>query len=166
MKNAKLVGTLLVAHFKLSADFFSCNDTKEEMSKIFHASTIGILMYFMVCTHPYIAHSVRVVSIFFSNLVKQHWQAVKWILRYLKGSSNCILCLGDNNIVLEGFMDADMTRDMDTINSTTGSLFTFAGATMSWVCRIQKVVALSIIESKYIPATKDFKEMLCMQQFL
>ena len=56
------------------------------MSKVPYASTIGSLMYAMVCTRPDIAHTVRVVSRFMSRPGKQYWEAVKWILRYLKGS--------------------------------------------------------------------------------
>ncbi|CAM8899092.1 unnamed protein product [Rhodiola kirilowii] len=37
---------------------------------------------------PDIAHAVRVVSRFMSNSVRQHWEVVKWIFRYLKGSSS------------------------------------------------------------------------------
>ena len=58
-------------------------------------------------------------SRFLANPRKEHWEAVKWILRYLKGTSHHCLCFSDNNIVLEGFIDADMDGDVDTIKSTT-----------------------------------------------
>ena len=62
------------------------------MSKVPYASAIGSLMYAMVCTRPDIARAVGVVSRFMSRFMsrpgKQHWEAVKWILRYLKGSSD------------------------------------------------------------------------------
>ena len=57
-----------------------------------YASVIGSLMYAMVCTRLDIAHVVGVVSKFMSRPGKQHWEAVKWILRYLKGSSDTCLC--------------------------------------------------------------------------
>ena len=47
--------------------------TKEErdhMSKVPYASTIGSLMYAMVCTRPDIAHAVGVVSKYMSRLGK------------------------------------------------------------------------------------------------
>ena len=47
--------------------------TKEErdhMSKVPYASTIGSLIYAMVCTRPDIAHAVRVVSKYMSRLGK------------------------------------------------------------------------------------------------
>ncbi|CAN1237861.1 Retrovirus-related Pol polyprotein from transposon TNT 1-94, partial [Linum grandiflorum] len=38
-------------------------------------------------TRPDIAHAVGVVSRFLSNPGKEHWAAVKWILRYLRGAA-------------------------------------------------------------------------------
>ena len=92
MNEAKPVSTPLGSHFKLSKE--QSPKTKEErdhMSKVPYASVIGSLMYAMVCTRPDIAHLVGVVSIFMSRPRKQHWGAIKWILRYLKGSSNTCL---------------------------------------------------------------------------
>ena len=72
------------------------------MSKILYASAVGSLMYAMVCTRPDIAYSVGVVSRFLANPGKQHWQEVKWILRYLKGTSHYCLCFGHDETLLEG----------------------------------------------------------------
>jgi len=107
-----------------------------------------------------------VVSRFLTNPSKQHWQAVKWILRYLKGTSHYCLCFGQDETTLEGFTDADMAGDMDTRKSTTGYLYTFAGATVSRVSRLQRIVAFSTTEVEYIAATEACKEMLWMQRFL
>jgi len=43
-------------------------------------------MYVMVCTRPNLAYAVSIVSRFISNLGKQHWEVVKWMLRYLRGN--------------------------------------------------------------------------------
>ena len=132
MKDAKPVGTPLVAHFKLSIELYPSDDKeKEEMSNIPYASVVGSLMSSMVCTRLDIAYSVGVVSRFLANPGKQHWQAVKWILRYLKGTSHYCLCFGHDETMLKGFTDADMAGDMDTKKSTTGYLYTFAGAAVS-----------------------------------
>ena len=56
----------------------------------------------------------------------------------------------------------DMAGDMDTRKSTTGYLYTFVGAAVSWVSRLQRIVALSTTEVEYIAATKACKEMLWM----
>ena len=136
LKDAKPVGTPLATHLKLSVDLCPCNDKKEEKRKKHHAWVVGSLLYAMVCTRPNIAHSVAVMSRFLTNPNKQHWEAVKWILGYLKGTSHYFLCFGNPNIVLEGLADADMAGDVDTRNSTTGYLYTFASAAVSWVSRI------------------------------
>ncbi|RDY00405.1 hypothetical protein CR513_16426, partial [Mucuna pruriens] len=63
------------------------------MSKVPYASTMGSLMYAMVCTRPDIAHVVGTVSRFLSNPGREHWNVVKWILRYLHAYFGGILRL-------------------------------------------------------------------------
>ena len=73
MNKVKPVSTPLGSHFKLSKE--QSPKTEEEMdymSKVSYASTIGSLMYAMVCTRPNIAHAVGVVSRFMSRPGKQH----------------------------------------------------------------------------------------------
>ena len=84
MDKAKPVNCPLAGHFKLSSSQCPTSDEeKNEMQKIPYASAVGSLMYAMVCTRPDIAHAVGVVSRFLSDPRKEHWAAVKWILRYL-----------------------------------------------------------------------------------
>ncbi|KAL9254347.1 Retrovirus-related Pol polyprotein from transposon TNT 1-94-like protein [Drosera capensis] len=123
-------------------------------------------MYAMVCTRPDIAHAVGVVSRFLSNPGKQHWEAVKWILRYLKGTSKLCLSFGKGELVLEGYTDADMAGDLDHRKSTSGYVFTFAGGAVSWQSKLQKCVALSTTEAEYIAATEAGKELLWLTRFL
>ena len=69
MNEDKPVNTLLGSHFKLSKEQSPKTEEEEmdHMSKVPYASTIGSLMYAMVCTRPYIAHAVGVVSRFMSR---------------------------------------------------------------------------------------------------
>uniref|UniRef100_A0A3Q7GYL8 Retrovirus-related Pol polyprotein from transposon TNT 1-94-like beta-barrel domain-containing protein n=1 Tax=Solanum lycopersicum TaxID=4081 RepID=A0A3Q7GYL8_SOLLC len=137
IKNAKPVNTPLAAHFKLSKR--CCPTTKKEkesMSHIPYSSVVGSLMYAMVCTRPDIAHAVGLVSRYLANPSKVHWEAVKWILRYLRGTSNLSLCFGGGEPILEGFTDADMARDLDNWKSTSGYLFKFAGGAISWQSKL------------------------------
>ena len=64
------------------------------MSKVPYASTIGRLMYAMVCTRPDIAHAGGVVSRYMSHPGIEHWNAIKWILKYLRGTSSKCLNFG------------------------------------------------------------------------
>ncbi|RYA84029.1 hypothetical protein DD594_26620, partial [Enterobacter cloacae complex sp. 4DZ1-17B1] len=140
-----------------------CPKTQEEiayMSKVSYAAAVGSLMYAMVWTRPDIAHAVGVVSRFMDNLGKEHWQAVKWILRYLKGTTTNALYFGGTDIFLEGYADADMAGDKDTRRSTTGYVFTVGGTAVSWASKLQKVVSLSTTEAEYVAMTEASKEIL------
>jgi ATP-binding cassette subfamily B (MDR/TAP) protein 1 len=102
MDKAREVSCPLVAHFKLSKKQCPYNEKMEkEMRNVPYASAVGSLMYAMACTRPDIAQAVSTVSRFMSNPGRPHWEAVKWILRYLWGSTNMKLCFGGNN---DGFV--------------------------------------------------------------
>ena len=84
------------------------------MSLIPYASTVGSLMCAMVWTRPDVAHAVGVVSRYMDNPRKEHWQDVKWILRYLRDTSTHDLCFQGNQNILQGYVDADMAGDKDS----------------------------------------------------
>ena len=136
------------------------------MSKVPYASAVGSLMYAMVCTRPDIAHAVGVVSRYMSNPGKEHWEGVKWILRYLKGTSGMALCFKKSNIILQGFVDANLGGDLDNRKSTTGYVFTLGGTVVSWMSRLQKSVALSTTEAEYMAISEAGKEMIWLKNFL
>jgi len=97
------------------------------MSKIPYASVVGSLMYAMVCTRLDITDAIGVVSRFLSNLGKAHWEAVKWILRYLQGTMKLCLQFGGYDPNLEGYTDSNMAGCLDSRKFTSGYVFTFAG---------------------------------------
>ena len=136
------------------------------MSKVPYASAVGILMYAMVYTRPNIAHAVGVISRYMNNPGREHWMVVKWILRYLRGTTNQELCFGGSNISLQGYVDADMAGDRDNRRSTIGYAFTVGGTTVSWVSKFINVVALSTIKAYDFAALEASKEMIWLQRFL
>ncbi|GJT67255.1 retrovirus-related pol polyprotein from transposon TNT 1-94 [Tanacetum coccineum] len=69
-------------------------------------------------------------------------EAVKWLLRYLKGTSKATLCFSRKEVVLEGFSDSDYEGYLDSGKSTTGYVFTVGGTTVSWMSKIQKCVEI------------------------
>jgi len=69
MENVKVVSTPLATHFKLSVKQSRSNEVeKAYMSRVRYASAVGSLMNAMVCTRPYIAHVVGIISRFLSNV--------------------------------------------------------------------------------------------------
>ncbi|KAL2249801.1 UNVERIFIED_CONTAM: Retrovirus-related Pol polyprotein from transposon TNT 1-94 [Sesamum indicum] len=150
MKNAKPVRMSLENQFKLSnSDSPQTDSERAKMRVTPYASAIGSLMYAMICTRPDIAHAVGVVSRFMSNPGVMHWEAVKWILRYLRGTKDRALVFGKGKLTLFGFVDADFAgSDYDKRRSTTGYVFTYGGTAVSWVSKLQKVVTLSTTEAE------------------
>lgn len=106
------------------------------------------------------------MSRFLSNPGKEHWAAVKWILRYLRGTSKVCLCFGDGKPILDRFTDSDMAGDVDSRKSTSGYLMTFAGGAVAWQSKLQKCVALSTTEAEFIAITEACKEELWLKKFL
>uniref|UniRef100_A0A2N9FSS1 Retrovirus-related Pol polyprotein from transposon TNT 1-94 n=1 Tax=Fagus sylvatica TaxID=28930 RepID=A0A2N9FSS1_FAGSY len=167
MDEAKSVSTPLGSHFRLTKDQSPKTEQEQAyMSKVPYASAIGSLMYAMVCTRLDIAHAVGVVSRYMSNPGKQHWEAVKWILRYLKGTLGTSLCFTGVDMKLTGYVDSDLAGDVDTRKSTTSYVYTLGGTAVSWVSRLQKIVALSTTKAEYVAVTEAGKEMVWLQGFL
>ena len=71
--------------------------------------------------------------------------AIKWILRYLRGSSDICLCFTCASLKLQGFVDANLANDIDSRKSTTDFVFTLGGITISYASNLQKIVPLSTI---------------------
>jgi hypothetical protein len=145
-------------------------DEKEHMSHIPYSNVVGYLMYVMICTRPDLAHVVRVVSRFMHNPGKEHWNAVKWILRYLKGNSQFGLLFDKNSVkdigvmgFVEGFVDSDFAGDLDKRRSISGYVFSLCGSAVSWRASLQFVTALSTTEAEYVSATEGVKEAIWMQ---
>ena len=59
-----------------------------------------------------------------------------------------------------------MDGDKDSRRSTTRYVFTMGGTTVSWISKMQHVVALSTTKSEYVVATEASKEMIWLQRFM
>ncbi|GJS55932.1 hypothetical protein Tco_0629294 [Tanacetum coccineum] len=115
-------------------------------------------MFAMICTRPDIAHAVGVVSRYMAEPGLEHWEAVKMILRYIKGTSNIALCFGESDLIVKGYVDSDYVGDLDGSKSTTGYVFTLCGGTVSWASKLQSVVVMSTTEAEYFAAAQASKE--------
>ena len=92
----------------------------EEMSVIPYASAIGSIMYAMLCTRPDVNLAVSLVGRYQSNPGKEHWTAVKNILKYLKRTKDMFLVYGgDEELVVKGYVDASFDTDLDDSKSQT-----------------------------------------------
>lgn len=137
-----------------------------------YQTLVGSLLYLSVNTRPDIAHACGVLSRFMTCPTKPHWEAAKYVLRYLKGTSNLGLKFSgraaSNQGVLacEMFTDADFAADVDKRRSTTGAVMLMHGAAILWISKLQSVVATSTTEAEFIAAAMGTKEGLWVRKML
>ena len=137
-----------------------------------YGSVVGSLLYAALATRPDIAYAVNVLSRFISAPLPQHWDAVKRVLRYLKGTAHIGLVYraneeGTDRIVLgPTYADADWAGDMDDRRSTTGVVMKINGTAVSWKSKKQTTTALSSAEAEYYAAGEATKEILWLRQLL
>ncbi|XP_050920281.1 secreted RxLR effector protein 161-like [Lathyrus oleraceus] len=93
---------------------------------------------------------------------KHHWEAIKWILRYLKGTTNHGIMFNKEQGVLSvvGYVDSDNASDLDDRRSTTGYVFTLAGGLICWKSSVQTIVVMSTNEAEYMVLAEAAKEAL------
>ena len=72
----------------------------------------------------------------------------------------------ENDRSLVGYCDSDFAGDLDKRRSTTGYVFTFAKAPVSWKSTLQSTVALSTTEAEYMAITEAVKEAIWLQGLL
>ena len=75
------------------------------------------------------------------------------------------LCYGGTDVKLLGYVDSNFVGDVDSRRSTTGYVFTLESRAVSWVSRLQKIVALSMTEAEYVAATEAYKELIWLKIF-
>ena len=162
MENAKPTPTPLPTLIRLSDRDSPSTDKERELNgKIPYASAVGSIMYAMVATRPDLAYVVGVVSRYMSNPGKKHWEAVKHILRYLKGTTDAQLTFGlTTSAEVEGYTDSDYAGNADNRKSTSGYIFTYGGGAISWRSKLQECTTLSTIEAEYIAALAVAKEVI------
>jgi hypothetical protein len=113
---------------------------------------VGSLMY-LTATRPDLMYSVCLISRYMEKPTEMHLQAVKKILRYLKGTMELGIRYrrgGEGSLV--GFADSDYAGDVDDRKSTSGYVFMLGTGAVSWSSKKQPVVTLSTTEAEFIAA--------------
>ncbi|KAF5476382.1 hypothetical protein F2P56_008105 [Juglans regia] len=113
---------------------------------LFHSPTtyqslVGALQYLTI-TRPDITHAVNSVSQFMHSPREQHFQAVKRILRYVKGTLHFGLNISpSSNLNISAFSDADWAGCPETSRSTSGYVIFLGNNLISWTSKKQSTVS-------------------------
>lgn len=169
MADSKGVSMPLANHFILSKA--QCPKTESDLLKmenVPYSNVIGSIMYVMISTRPDLSYSISLLSKFMSNPGYEHWNALKWLLRYINSTVHFGLnfCKRNASLDLVGYVDSDFAGDRDSRKSTTAYYFTLGGNCISWKSQLQPLVALSTTEAEYVAVTDAFKEATWLQGIL
>lgn len=141
---------------------------EEKLEGIPYREAIGALLFVARLTRPDIEFAVNRLSQFLTCYGQEHWNAVKTIIRYLKGTLKAGIVYGSSgsNFKLRGYTDADYAGCSDTRKSTSGFVFVLNGGPITWSSQKQDVVALSTTEAEYIALAHGVKDAIWIRRFL
>lgn len=168
MSDARSVVTPTVSHFKLrSLHPMERAAEYEHMKDVPYASAVGSLMYAMVGSRPDLGFEVGFISRFMSYPSREHWEAVKWVLRYVAGAyDQCLTFKKSTEFKVEGYSDSDYSADLDKQRSVSGIVFKVGGNIVSWKSGLQSVVALSTTKAEFMALTLAVKEAIWLRNFI
>lgn len=135
------------------------------MKNVPYREAVGSLMYASMGTRPDITFATNTVAQFVDNPAWIHWEAVKKIFRYLKGTRNLELVYGGSKNDMVGFVDAD-GASQDHRRAISGYVFVVDGGAVSWSSKKQELVTLSTAEAEYVAATHAAKEAMWLRSLV
>ncbi|XP_070018088.1 secreted RxLR effector protein 161-like [Nicotiana sylvestris] len=101
-------------------------------------------MYLANNTRPDITFAVSLLARFSSSPTRRHWNGVKYIFRYLRGTIDMGLFYSNEfKSEMIGYADAGYLSDPHKARSQTGYLFTYGGTAISCHSMKQTIVATS-----------------------
>ena len=103
--------------------------------------------------------AVGVVSRYMENPGKKPWEAVKGIMRYLKGTKDLWIFFGKQKASGVGFTDVDFVGLVNYRKSTSRYVLTFTRGAVTLISRLYKCVALSTTEAEYVATTKHARRL-------
>nr|GEZ97963.1 hypothetical protein [Tanacetum cinerariifolium] len=145
MDSSNLVDTPVVYRTKLDEDLQG-----KTFDPTHYRGMLGSLTY-LTSSRPDLVFAVCMCARYQARPTENHLHAVKWIFRYLKGSTNMGLWyLKDTSIALKAYADVDHARCQDTRRSTSSSAKFLGDKLVSWSLKKQNSTAISSTEAEYI----------------
>ena len=124
-------------------------------------------MYLANCTRPDIAFSVNLLARYSSAPTLRHWNGVKHLLRYLRGTSDMGLFYSKvPKPELLGYTDAGYLSDPHKARSQSGYVFTCGNTAISWRSFKQTMVATSSNHSELLALHEASRECMWLRSMI
>ena len=156
---------MVVRSLEVTKDPFRPKEENEELlgPEVSYLSAIGALMYLANYTRTDIAFSVNLLARYSSAPTKRHWNGIKHILRYLRGTSDMGLF---NSKAMEpqllGYADVGYLLGPHKARSQKGHIFTYENTAIS--CRSVKQTMVATF-SNHSEIVVDFCDA-CMKRII
>jgi hypothetical protein len=121
---------------------------------------VGALLYLTVFTRPDLSHAVNMLSRLTTKKTMASCSLAIHVLLYLKGTTDKGITFSGSLFDLHAFSDSDWAGDPTTRRSTTGYVIFISGGPISWMSRLQTVVATSSMESEYMAMYACIQELV------
>lgn len=136
-----------------------------------YREAIGALLYLATRTRPDIAVAVSTLAKYVqSPQPVPHWEGVKRILRYLRGTAShgleYSLDKQSAGLSLQVYTDADWAADCTDRYSRTGVLVLLGGNTVWWKSRKQNCIAVSSCEAEYMALFEGARDIVWLRNLL
>jgi hypothetical protein len=136
-----------------------------DMRDVPYREAVGSIMYAAIGTCPDVAFAVATLSRFLEKPGRAHWEAVKRVTRYLKGTRDLRLTFGGKNQTLTGYADADSSMN-EGRHAMSGYAFLIDGGAVSWSSKRQEIIVLPTTEAECVAATHAAKEAIWLRTFI
>jgi len=140
-----------------------------------YASVIGMLMYLSSNSRPEIAFAVHQCARFSFCPKRSHEEAVKRIVRYLKGTKEKgLFFTPSGKFEVDCYVDADFAglwhyeddQNPISVKLRTGYMLVFTGCPLLWASKLQTEIALSTTEAEYIALSQSMRDLLPTRELI
>lgn len=140
--------------------------SREVVDASVYQQLVCLFMY-LFNTRLDICYAVNQLSQVMVKPSKLFWKAGKYVLRYLRGTSeNGLWYRQMDDVNLHGFTDADWAGSPTDGKSTSRGVFSIGFIALSWYNRKERSVVLSSVEEEYMTASQATCEAIWMRKIL
>jgi hypothetical protein len=131
MDQANPLAVPMIGRSKICDDPYQpCDEEEEEVvDKPRYLTAVGALTYLTTHTRPDIAFATSILARHSQNPTLKHWNGIKHLLRYLRGTSDLGLYYHKTDQPeIQGFADSGFRTDVNAGKSQTGYIFLKCGS--------------------------------------
>lgn len=155
-----------IVHMPLDPNSKIVDMESSERADVPYQQAVGCLLWLSTISRPDITFAAHALAQYNNQPTQASWQAVKRVMRYLKGTKDLGLVYERSpNFDLVGFCDADWGGARNG-RSVSGFIFKIGSAAITWSSRKQTSTAASTMEAEYIALSETSKEVTWLRYLL